>query len=393
MDVPCSQCGALHWMDERLSNSSKRNPRFGLCCMEGKVRIPPIGVPPQPLLHLLTSDEPAAVKFREDSWKYNRAFAFTSIGVQEDHSVNRGQHRGPPVFRICGELYHRTGALSTAGETLPARPRYAQLYIYEPRAALDMRMSSNADLNRNIMQDLQSMLNENHQYVPVYKYAHEILQQYDPANDVQIRLQLTPGLDRRRYNLPTADEVAVILPGNTATQPRDIVLRLRSGPLQRISDCHPAYAPLQYPLLFPYGENGWYPEMKLYERSDTRRLTLTRYVAHRIHFRPNEFNSLLRGGRLFTRYIVDMFASADQQRLSWIVKNQAILRAARFNNLEDASITDGPHRDLHDLGQRIILPASHTASARYMFQGYQDAMALARHYRKVDIFLTATCNP
>ena len=145
-----------------------------------------------------------------------------------------------------------------------------------------------------------------------------------------------------------ADEVAVILPGNHSTEPRGIVLRLRSGPLHRISDLHPAYAPLQYPLLFPRGENGWYPEMKLHETaeqrngrlqqaegrrqrrhdrgleiqqgnlSDSRRLTLTRYVAHRIHYRPQEFNTLLRGGRLFTRYVVDMFASADQQRLLWI---------------------------------------------------------------------------
>ena len=51
-------------------------------------------------------------------------------------------------------------------------------------------------------------------------------------------------------------------------EPRDIVLRFRSGPLHRISDLHPAYAPLQYPLLFPYGENGWYPEMKLRESEE-----------------------------------------------------------------------------------------------------------------------------
>jgi len=25
------------------------------------------------------------------------------------------------------------------------------------------------------------------------------------------------------------------------------------------------YSPLQYPLLFPRGENGWYPEMRLTE--------------------------------------------------------------------------------------------------------------------------------
>jgi hypothetical protein len=50
---------------------------------------------------------------------------------------------------------------------------------------------------------------------------------------------------------------------------------------------------------------------------------------------------LLRGGRLFIRYAVDMFASVDQQRLRWIGMNQPLFRAARFNNLEDAA-ADGP---------------------------------------------------
>jgi len=49
MDVACSSCGALHWMVEKLSDSSKRNPRFGTCCMDGKVQLPPLQPPPEPL--------------------------------------------------------------------------------------------------------------------------------------------------------------------------------------------------------------------------------------------------------------------------------------------------------------------------------------------------------
>ncbi|KIM40031.1 hypothetical protein M413DRAFT_29163, partial [Hebeloma cylindrosporum] len=418
MDIPCPHCGALHWLAEKLSNSSKHSPKFGMCCMEGKVQLPALEAPPEPLRQLLTSEDRSAKTFRDEIWKYNRAFAFTSLGVDEDHSVNHG--RGPPVFRIFGELHHRSGALAPIG----SRPAsYAQLYIYEPRAALDVRMAQNAGLDRAVMDGLQTMLSQHHQYVPVYRHAFEILRTYDPRNDAEVRLRLMPGLDRRRYNLPTADEVAVILPGNHGAEPRDIVLRLRSGPLHRISDLHPAYAPLQYPLLFPRGENGWYPEMRLHETGEqrdgriqriegrqqrrrnhglevqpgnipeSRRLTLTRYVAHRIHYRPEEFNPLLRGGRLFTRYVVDMFASADQQRLSWIERNQQTFRAARFNNLEDAAANDDDNLDLNDLGQRVILPSSYTGGPRNLGQGFQDSMAIARYFRKVDIFLTMTTNP
>lgn len=58
--------------------------------------------------------------------------------------------------------------------------------------------------------------------MPVYEHAFEILQDYNTNNDVGVRL---PGLDCRRY------EVAVILPGKNYTEPRDITLRHRNGPL------------------------------------------------------------------------------------------------------------------------------------------------------------------
>lgn len=37
---------------------------------------------------------------------------------------------------------------------------------------------------------------------------------------------------------------------------RDIVLKLRDEALQRISELHPSYDPLQYVLLFPNGDDG-----------------------------------------------------------------------------------------------------------------------------------------
>ena len=127
MDVQCPDCGALHWLAEKYSSSSQRNPRFGTCCSEGRVHLPASEAPPEPLHTLLTSDDNDSKSFREDIWKYNRALAFTSLGVTEDHSINRGG--GLPVFRICGELCHNSGALVPSGDK---PPRYAQLYIYEP---------------------------------------------------------------------------------------------------------------------------------------------------------------------------------------------------------------------------------------------------------------------
>ena len=37
MNVKCGHCGALHWLDEQLSKSSKWSPKFGMCCFEEKL--------------------------------------------------------------------------------------------------------------------------------------------------------------------------------------------------------------------------------------------------------------------------------------------------------------------------------------------------------------------
>ena len=41
----------------------------------------------------------------------------------------------------------------------------------------------------------------------------------------------------------------------------------------RINECHPAYLPLHYALLFPYGELGWEPEMKQWDVALSRPAT------------------------------------------------------------------------------------------------------------------------
>ena len=122
----------------------------------------------------------------------------------------------------------------------------------------------------------------------IYRHTYDILEHYDPKDDVSIQLCVAPGHDCRRYNLPTADEVAVILPGVAGDDgehcQRDIVLQTRVGELQLINVLHPTYVPLYYILLFPYGENGWHPALNLQFPDSgqlvAKCLTQTRYVAY-----------------------------------------------------------------------------------------------------------------
>ncbi|KAJ3816606.1 hypothetical protein F5880DRAFT_1457341, partial [Lentinula raphanica] len=259
MEHICEHCGALHWLAEKVSGSSKSSPQFGVCCKHGEVRIPLLQPPPEYLQLLLTSQDYQAREFRENIAQYNSALAFTSLGVSIDESVNR-HGRGPPVFRIHGELKHLSGSLLPKQGKAPA---YAQLYILDPRIALSYRMQRNNNLDPVTMEGLQNLLNTVNPYSSIYQHAYEFLQQHPNIPELSISLRVMPGQDCRRYNLPTADEVAAIIPGDgtQAADRRDIILRIREeegGGLQRVNDGHAAYAPLHYVLLFPRGEPGWH---------------------------------------------------------------------------------------------------------------------------------------
>jgi CRISPR/Cas system type I-B associated protein Csh2 (Cas7 group RAMP superfamily) len=58
--------------------------------------------------------------------------------------------------------------------------------------------------------------------------------------------------DPLQYNLPTTDDRAMLVVGDCSldTFKRDIVIETRNKELKRISELHPAYMALQYPLLW-----------------------------------------------------------------------------------------------------------------------------------------------
>ena len=135
LNVCCPDCGALHWLDECLSNSSLILPKFGMCCYQGMILLPPIE-----LYHLLTSQEPPAKLFCQHIRNYNRALAMTSVGRILDDSLNR-QGGGPYSFRLHGELIYKAGSLlPPVGQA----PVYAQLYIHDNAEQADEYCATNA---------------------------------------------------------------------------------------------------------------------------------------------------------------------------------------------------------------------------------------------------------
>lgn len=156
---------------------------------------------------------------------------------------------------------------------------------------------------------------------------------------------------------------------------------------------------LQYPLLFPYGEDGYHPELLLTGagsktngqtvKKKRDRMSATQYYCFRLQQRRHEPNRLLMGGRLLHQLVVDAYTSVEQSRLTYHRTHQHILRSELYQGLRDAFARGDT---LKRVGRRIILPSSFTGGPRYMQQNYQDAMAICRAFGHPDLFLTFTCN-
>ena len=407
-DIRCPSCTALHWMDERLSGSSQRWPKFGTCCYSGKISLPALQPVPPELYNLLSDTEDQRAKdFRAHIRNYNSALAMTSVGRQVDHSLNNGG--GPWVFKLHGELSHRIGSLLPPPDGAPC---FAQLYIYDTQYALQERMGNpyNFRLDRATLLELQDMLDRLHPAVQLYKQAYELTAHLPEEQQCKISLHFDENCNRRRYNAPDAsvNEIAVILPGDgdqVRQNSQDIILHRKDGPIQRISDCHPFYPSLRYVLLFPTGQLGWHHRLTFRDEEDglpeegrpehkRKHMSMAEFHRYRLHIRPllTESQHLFLAGKLFQEYACETWAIAEQNRLNFVRSNQEKLRVELYQGLADA-VAANADADWNQLGKRFVLPSSFTGSTRNMQQHLQDALAINRYYGGGDLFITMTANP
>jgi hypothetical protein len=120
-------------------------------------------------------------------------------------------------------------------------------------------------LDPTTLDRLLTMMYNINPYVEVFKMARDMMVIEGATMDLKLRFIAFRTKDARRYNVPTADEVTALMvgDGSEAVDRRDVVLVHQASPFQRISKLHVGYMALHYPLLFPYGEDGWHPNILL----------------------------------------------------------------------------------------------------------------------------------
>ncbi|KAK7300142.1 hypothetical protein RJT34_10977 [Clitoria ternatea] len=298
----CEHCKAFIWSDERLSKSkNSKNPKFSLCCMEGKVQLPLLKEPPQLLIDLHNGNDERSHYFLKNIRSFNAMFAFTSMSGKINYGINDGS--APPIFVLGGQNFHSVGSL------LPAdyeRAKFTQLYIYDTDNEVNNRINAfrvitnflNIDVQ--IVTSLKDMLNNHNVLAKSFRHVRDRFKEGN-FNDVKLKLIRKRNTDGRTYNLPTVSEVAALIVGDIdeSIVERDIILETKSRDLQRVDVLHPLYLGLQYPILFPYGEDGYRPEIPTQvsnrSRANAKRLkvTMREFFAYRIQDREGASPLLL----------------------------------------------------------------------------------------------------
>lgn len=244
MEKVCAHCQALKF----------KNETPGMCCANGKVKLPELQAPPEPLATLITGETTQSKHFLANIRKYNSCFQMTSFGA-----TNIVRDNYMPTFKVQGQIYHRAGSLLP----LPDEDyRYLQIYFMgDADDQVAQRCQNNTGTKQEIVAQLQQLFHQNNELIRLFKSAIDRM----PADDytVVIRADKTPvGQHDRRYNAPTIDEVAIVIVGEEFNS-RDVILHRRNDQLSRVSETHRSYDALQYPIIFWQGEDGYHFNIKL----------------------------------------------------------------------------------------------------------------------------------
>ena len=142
----------------------------GMCCSSGKVNLPLLEPPPEPVNALITGKSKKSQNFLKQIRQYNSAFQMTSFGV----SKLALQPGFMSTFRIQGQVCHRMGSLlPDTNQT----PKFLQIYfVGGSEQERDIRCDTISDLDKDVVLDLQNMLHAKNHLVKSFKTAIEYKQ-------------------------------------------------------------------------------------------------------------------------------------------------------------------------------------------------------------------------
>ena len=236
------------WIEEKATGSTSK-PIFSLCCSKGKVKLPDPSPLPILMKQLLEDSE-----FMKNIRIYNASFSFLSFKAESDVNLSKNNVY---TYRIRGMVQHRIGSLKPNDGCIP---KCAQIYIYDGNQE-ELRQKYSSNLNPLTLIQIKSMLLYDCQNPFVQKFLHASqLLQKTPHSRIKIEIMSDKTKDKRVYNKPTSQEIAVLITNmddfDVPNKPKGIVFE-KNGNLQSIDVKNENLDPLLYVLIFPSGDQGW----------------------------------------------------------------------------------------------------------------------------------------
>ncbi|KYM96549.1 ATP-dependent DNA helicase PIF1 [Cyphomyrmex costatus] len=393
MDVLCIHCNAKHFAAEKISNKGNS---FHDCCNHGAVYLESLPQSPQFLRCLFNNNHAKSNNFFQHIRTYNSSFSFASFNANLVNLSNR--RPGPYCFKIQGQIYYQINTALYAAQN--ENPSYGQLFIIDSNEAINYRLIENSKLDLEIIQNLEHIMREFNIFAQSYQMMGEELENQrrlevesgELLPELQLLFTLKPGIDRRRYNTQKTNEVAAVFRTTADGEIPESYVTIRNKNtkiLQNVSTMDPNVEPWIYPLFYPYGTQGWH--CNLTKLNSNKRITRGQYIKYRIAIR-DEFNTFLRGRRLFQQWLVDSYVKIEKDRINYCKNHQKELRTETYQGLKDYMQTMAKNLNGR-IGKMVILPSTFIGSPRNMLQNYQDSMAIVSKFGKPDLFITMTCNP
>lgn len=282
---------------------------------------------------MMNPDNPDNKNFRDNIRSYNSAVSFASMGAK----VVDFNGRGPYVFKVHGQIFHRTNHIQPVNNQAA---QYAQLYVIDSTQATEIRVihPANQQCIARILDQIDRFFRQNNRLADTYRMLREVetraieeANQAGAANPVvNIVFRRDRHSDNRRFNAPTANEIAMVFVNSDGEPPfqRDIrVYPLNPAnpqqPFININILSPNLDPMSYPILFPYGEPGWQPNWPCvaYDGAQVNRnrvnLTLLQYKAALTAVRE-VFNPIISAGKLTQQWIVDSYLQVEANNLNFM---------------------------------------------------------------------------
>ena len=390
----CDYCNAKYFEKEKPPQT------LTPCCSSGKISLPINREPPELINALFTNMHPSSQEFLKNIRQYNSSLALASATANVQMTATPGVY----CYRIHGQIYHATSFLYPENEA----PRFSQVYILDTEQALSERngQALQYQMDSGVLWALHQVLLQTNPYVRSYRMMKEL--EVTDGQNVKMYFKADPSADMRRYNPARVSEVAAIFSGVDGQAPSversDIVIyprsvntilssRSRNNGLITIPKISPHCDPMVYPLLFPFGEQGWNCCLEHSRRTAVRNQTsLQEFYNFNLYERVGRLETKFLAQKLFQQYIVDAYVKIEGSRLDFLRFNQDKLRVELYQGLSDYIDNQAEMNGVR-IGRRIILPSSFIGSPRAMQQYYQDALAIVGVYGKPDLFITFTCNP